>query len=396
MKRLKIGIFLDNYYPTVDGVVLVVDNLAKCLSKDNDVTVVVPYTSSYTEDKDRPYKVERINSIPLPFTDIRLGIETNKLTKEYHRLVKEKFDIIHIHSPFTIGSLGLRVAKKLNIPCIATMHTRFDYEIRKIANSNVIVNKVIKKIIKVYNKCDKCIAVNNAMIKVFYDYGYKYTPTVIYNGTDLLPLKNVKENLTRVNQLYNLTEDETVLLFVGRITDIKNIFFILDSLKLLKEDGIKFKMLYVGTGPDESKLKNKILEYHLEDCVITTGKIMDRTLLSAIYKRADLFLFPSLFDASSLVQIEAAVNETPGLFIERSVTADTITNNVNGYTCELDTKIYKDKIKEILSDETKLKKVSKKARTMLGKDWSSISKETYKLYLEEILKKQEKNKSKNK
>ena len=64
-KRLKIGIFMDSFYPAIDGVVLVVDNLARTLSKFNDVTVIVPQTESYVEDEKRPYKVIRISSIPV-------------------------------------------------------------------------------------------------------------------------------------------------------------------------------------------------------------------------------------------------------------------------------------------------------------------------------------------
>lgn len=388
MKRLKIGIFMDNYYPAVDGVVLVVDNLAKSLVKYNDVTVIIPYTSTYEDDINKPYKIIRINSFHIPFTEYRVGKISNKISKEYRMLIKENFDIIHIHSPFTIGSLGVKIAKKLNIPCIATMHTRFDFEIRRIIDKDTVVNQIIKRLIKVYNNCDHCIAINQAMIKVFKDYGYTGTPTIIYNGTDLKPLKKVEENIEKVNQKFNLKSDEFVFLFVGRITSIKNIFFILESLKLLKQDNFPFKMIYVGSGPDENKLKKKIKEYKMENDIIMTGKIMNRTLLSSIYKRANLFLFPSLFDASSLVQIEAAVNETPGLFIENSVTADTVTNNVNGFTCELDETKYKEKIKEIMNNPQKLKKVAINARKMLGKNWDEIAKETYQLYLKEIEKKQ--------
>ena len=378
---------MDNFYPTIDGVVLVIDNLARMLAKYNDVTVVVPYTNTADEDFTRPYEIIRIGSIHVPFSEYRVGKVTTKLSRDYKKLLEKDFDIIHIHSPFTIGSLGLRVAKKLNIPCIATMHSRFDFEIRKIVNNKFIVNEIIKKLIKVYNKSDKCIAVNHAMIKVFKDYGYKYEPVVIYNGTDLLPLKEKEKNIRNVNKLYDIDKDELVFLFVGRLTDIKNIFFILDSLKLLKEDGIKFKMLYVGTGPDENKLKNEIEKYNMKDCITLTGRLTDRILLSSIYARADLFLFPSLFDASSLVQIEAAINETPGLFIEGSVTSDTVVNNVSGFTSKLDIVEYKNRIKEIINNEKLLKKVSVNARKMLGKNWKEIADETYNLYIEEIEKK---------
>ena len=189
-KRLKIGLFLDSFFPNIDGVVNVVDNLAKELSKYNDVVVVVPYTESVNEDKDRPYKVIRINSLPVPFTDYRVSLMQTRINESYKILLEEKFDIIHIHSPLAIGLLGLKVAKKLNIPCIATMHTRFDFEIRKRVNNQFIIDNIISRFIKVYNACDKCIAVNNAMKKVFKDYGYLYEPVVIYNGTDLTTCKD--------------------------------------------------------------------------------------------------------------------------------------------------------------------------------------------------------------
>ena len=383
-RRLKIGIFMDSFYPTIDGVVLVIDNLAKELSKYNDVVMVVPYNSSYKEDKNRPYKVIRIRSMKLPTTEYRVGIHKTNTSKTFRELLNEHFDIIHIHSPFTIGKLGIRLAKRLKIPVIGTFHTRYDFELNKRLKNEFITNIVIKDIAKTFNKCDKCIAINSKMIGVFKDYGYKGKPTIIYNGTDLKPLKNKDEAINKVNKMFNLKKDETLLLFVGRITSVKNIFFILDSLKLLNEDNYNFKMLFVGEGADYNRLVKTIKEYNLEDKVTATGPINDRDTLSAIYTRADLFLFPSLFDASSLVQIEAAVNETPGLFIEGAVTADTVENDVSGYTCELDNVIYKDKIKKILANKKKHKEVSINARKMLGKSWDTIAKETYNLYIKEI------------
>ncbi len=386
-KRLKIGLFLDSFFPAIDGVVNVVDNLAKELSKYNDVVVVVPYTESINEDKDRPYKVIRIKSLPVPFTDYRVSLMQTRINESYKILLEEKFDIIHIHSPLTIGSLGLKIAKKLNIPCIATMHTRFDFEIRKRVNNQFVIDNIISRFIKVYNSCDKCIAVNNAMKKVFKDYGYLYEPVIIYNGTDLTTCKD-KEIINKINVKYSLENIYPIFLFVGRIIDIKNIFFILDSLKLLKEEGYMFKIIYVGDGFDLKELQKRIVEYDMQDYCITTGMVTDRNIISGFYKRADLFLFPSLFDASSLVQIEAAVNETPGVFIEGSVTSDTVINNVSGFTSSYSVNDYKEKIKEIISDKSKLKIVGKNAKEMLGKNWKNIARETYELYLKEIEKKE--------
>lgn len=65
MKKLKIGLFLDNYFPTEDGVVMVVEHLAEEYQKYADVVVVVPKTE-YEED--RGYPIIRVKSMKVPLT----------------------------------------------------------------------------------------------------------------------------------------------------------------------------------------------------------------------------------------------------------------------------------------------------------------------------------------
>ncbi|MBE6144745.1 MAG: glycosyltransferase family 4 protein [Firmicutes bacterium] len=388
-KRLKIGIFMDSFYPAIDGVVVVIDSLARALARYHDVTVVVPYTKTYKEDYKKEYKIIRIDSIKIPYTEHRLGLMPRKKSKIYKELLNERFDVIHIHSPFTMGKLGIKLAHDLNIPCIGTVHTRFEFDIKRITNQKWLVNKVMKFIINVFNKCDKCIVVNEPLTDDIKKYGYKYEPVVIHNGTDLRPLEDVKHNLEATNKIYKLENKDIVLLYVGRIIDYKNIFFILDALKLLKEDNIKFKMLYVGSGPDEDRLKTKIKQYHMEKDIILTGRIEDRLVLSSIYARADLLLFPSLMDTSSLVRIEAAVNKTPGLFIKDSMVGKTIEDSKNGFLSELDEVKYKNRIKEIINNKDLLKKVSINAQKTLGISWEQIANITCDEYLKSI---EEKNK----
>ena len=184
-------------------------------------------------------------------------------------------------------------------------------------------------------------------MKVYDDYGYTGKYKIINNGTDLQIVKNKKKALERVNNLFKLDKNEILFLFVGRIIEVKNIFFILDVLKELKRRKFKFKMIYVGDGPDYKELCKKVKDYGMSKEIILAGKILDRELLEEIYYRANLFLFPSLFDSSSLVQIEAASQETPTLFLEGAVTADTVENNINGFTAKYDVNLFADRIEEI-------------------------------------------------
>ena len=382
MKKLKIGIFIDEWYPNIDGVIVVVENLIKNLSKYADVTLVIPKMNSSMEKY--PCKTIEINSIPVLVADYRIGLvdlEYLKLKKQFKDI---DFDIIHIHSPFSLGRLGIRIAKSKNIPVVATMHTRWEFEFEKYLKSKGIAKLCIKRLIKSYNKCNNCIALNKSLIKVYKDYGYKGEFEIINNGTDLEIVKDKKKTLEKINGLFNLKKNDNVLLFVGRIVSFKNIFFILDTLKELKNRKFDFKMIYVGDGPDYELLEKKIKEYNLSNEVILAGKIIDRELLKSIYYRANMFLFPSLFDSSSLVQIEAASQETPTIFVEGSVTADTIDNNINGFTAKEDVLAFADRIEEIFKNKELYNKVQKNAKKDLAKPWKEVAKETYEYYLKVI------------
>ena len=115
-----------------------------------------------------------------------------------------------------------------------------------------------------------------------------------------------------------------------------------------------------------------------------TGNITDRWELASYYQRADLLLFPSFYDASSIVQIEAASQKTPGIFLENTATSATVTDNVNGYISKNSPDAYSDKIIEVLSDPKKYKAVCEKAYQDLYKTWSEVTNEIYNNYIKLI------------
>lgn len=376
MKKLKIGIFMDDFYPSVNGVIKVMDNYARRLSKVADVVIVVPYVDKHYSDN-FPYKVIRIKSHKLHVLDYHLGrfILGHKVEEE---LLNENFDIIHIHSPFMLGYHGVRIAKKLNIPCVATMHTQFYLEFKRYSKSDFISKRLTNMIMRVFNKCYKCYAVNDNVADLYVKYGALERPGVLPNGTELKLLGDgvCKE----INKRYGFTKDEKVLLFLGRVNILKNILFIVDVAKVLKEKGFKFKLMFVGPLEDGDKLLKKINEYKLNDDIIITGKVMDRDLIAKIYKRANLFVFPSLYDASSLVQIEASSQKTPTIFIEGATTACSVVNNQNGFLAPNDVNLFADRIIEIFNDNELYKKVSEGAYKELYRDWDSLTKDLYKEY----------------
>ena len=390
-EKLTIGIFNDSFYPLTDGVISVVDNYARRLSQYANVIVFVPkYFRKKYDDSVFPYKVVRCQALKVPRLDYSFPIP--KLDPKFIlTLRKYKFDIIHVHSPFPIGRAGLRYAVKHNIPCVATMHTQFKQDLKKFFKIEKIAERYNKHLIKFFNKCDECWAVNQEVARIYHEeYGYKCLPRVMNNATEMVTVDK-NEAFETINKKYNIKPDEKVFIFVGRINTLKNILFIADSVAKVKQmkPDLKFKMLYVGSGRDEDKLNKRIKELNLENDVIMCGKVSDRKLLAQLYSRADLMLFPSVYDCSSIVQIEAASQKTPVLFLKNTATASMIEDNINGFLSEYNINDYAKRITEIIQNDDLYKTVSENAHKMLYKTWNDTVDEAYEIYKTLIRQKQE-------
>ena len=388
-KKLLIGIFTDAFLPMIDGVGMVVDNYARNLVQYADVYVFAPrYINNSMDDSVFPYKVIRCQSLKIPLIDYSLPLP--KLDWNFEKtLNKYHLDLVHIHSPFTIGKVGVKYAKRHHIPVIGTMHSQYKQDFYRAVRNDFIARKLTKQLIKVYDKCDECWAVNSEVAKIFYEeYDCQKYPKVFNNATEMESLSNPLEGMDYVNSKYHLKK-EKVCLFVGRLNALKNVFFIIDVLeKIQAQSKIPFKMFFVGTGQDEEELKKYVKKKGLDKKVLFVGKITDRKILSYYYARSDLFVFPSLYDASSIVQIEAASQHTPTIFLEGSATSCTVTDNVNGYIEKNDVNLFAKRIIKILENDQERKKIGDNAFRDLYKSWSDNIKEVYANYEKLIKNKQ--------
>ena len=385
MKKITIGLFNDSFPPMVDGVGMVVDNYARRLCEVANVYVIVPKYKEFYDDSSLPYKVIRCKSIKVPFLDYSLPIPLFD-REAMNEINKIKFDIIHIHSPFTIGKLGVKIGKKLKIPIIGTMHSQYKQDFYRAVKMKWLSNLLTKKIVRVFDKCSQCYAVNSGMAKLYYeDYGVRELPKVLNNATEMKLVKNTKSSRERINVLHKLNDKDKVFLFVGRINKLKNIYFIVDCLKLLnyRKLNFKYKMLFVGDGQDFEVLKYYIDISKMNDNIILCGSVKDRELLRDYYVRSDLFLFPSLYDASSIVQIEAAAQKVPTIFLDGSKTSSDIVHGVNGMIAK-NKREFSDMIYDLMTDRELYNKVSNGCYRDVYRNWDNVVDDVYKKYLEFI------------
>ena len=375
----KVGLFIDTWYPMVDGVIKVVDNYARRLTQYCDVVVFCPETRGYSKEDDDalPYKVVRCNSLPLIHYDY--DVPTPVLDPLFNaQVIKSGIDLVHIHSPFTVGLAGVLYGKLHKLPVVATLHSQYKQDFEKPLKIKPALNVAMDGIMRVFNACDECWAVNEGIKELYQtEYGLTAPCKVRLNATDHRPVANPAEAAAEVNRTYGIPDDATVFLFVGRINFIKNIDFTVRTLAKAKAMGLSnFRMLFAGRGQDEEALALLVAREGLKDEVIMCG-LTDKVMLEKLYSRAKLFLFPSLYDANSLVQIEAACQGTPTVFLEGARTAATVTPGVNGFVSAPGEENYARTIMDILADDATYARVSAAARRDLYLNWDDVVRDVY-------------------
>ncbi|NLM36278.1 MAG: glycosyltransferase family 4 protein [Clostridiales bacterium] len=381
--ELVVGQFNDSYEPVMDGVANVTKNYAYWLEKKGCKTyVITPNVPGY-QDSSVP-EVIRYFSVPLPYRKpYRFGFPHFDYSFK-HDVKNIPFDIVHCHSPFSSGQLALKLAKKRGIPVVATFHSKFYDDFKDAVKLDSLAKFLTTIIIDFYNKVDSVWTVNQSTAATLKEYGYKGNIEVVYNGADF-PIQDDNEELTmKANEYLKVGENELVFLFVGQHIWQKNLKMLMEALRILKFKGLNYKMFFVGEGVAKKDLEKMVDEYNLNDCVKFLGLITDRSLLQLCFLRADLFLFPSLYDTSGIVVREAAAVKTPSLVIVDSNAAEGIEDNVNGFISDNHEEAFAQRIIEIIGDRENLKIVGEKAQKTIYRSWEDIVDEVKLRYIELI------------
>lgn len=369
-QKLKVLLGMDSYFPHVDGVVNCIHNYCLNMYKDVDLTLMVPDTGVLK--KEIPYKTIKCRSIYLPIIKFNYGLplRDRKFKKE---IMSEKYDIVYIHSPFNMAKLALNVAKKQGIPAVATFHSNMRPIFKSIVKSKWVAERMVQHLGRRYNKFDEIFVCSPLVEEQVRSFGCASKISYLPFGTDFKKCENLEEQKEIFNKAYNLNQEELVFIYVGRIQKLKRIDMILESLKIVKNNNIKFKFFVVGKGSE----LNSLIRYakklgFTEEEVIFTG-YLDGKLFPALFARADLLLFPSLYDNFGLVKVEASAYQTPGLFIENSCAGYEIVDNHNGFLSKDSVEEFADKIVSVVSDRQKLKQVGEKAGEEVYINWQECT-----------------------
>ncbi len=355
---MTVGLFVDSFYPNVDGVVVMVDSMARMLANLGHIVFVVT-TSNETNFEQLPYQVVCCPEVKAKgwYYGLARGSKNKKFVSQ---VLHFKPDVVHIHSPFAIGKLGVRVAKKLGLVPFATFHSQFHQDFYHVTKSKLLTKWAVKRVVGVFSQCQTVFVMSKELKELLFSYGYKGKTCMLPNFTKHNYPQNADQLAQRVNQAYGLQPNDVVFLYVGRLVELKGVLFLMQVLLQLKNK-LHFTMFFVGDGKDKQKMEQFVKENGLQNQVVFCGKILDEEWLQAHYVRAHLFLFPSLYDNDSLVQKEAAICKTATLFAENAITAHGVNDGVNGFLAPYEPNAYANKMLQILNQPNQLTLVENNA-----------------------------------
>lgn len=106
----------------------------------------------------------------------------------------------------------------------------------------------------------------------------------------------------------NIADNEFVMIHVGRFAKQKNHAFILSILEAFNKEKKDWKMIFVGSGPLESDIKQRSENAGLSEHILFLGNRKD---VCDLLSSADCFVFPSLHEGLGIVVIEAQAAALP-------------------------------------------------------------------------------------
>jgi len=388
-----VGQFNDSFQPITDGVAAVVRNyalkLGQMVGPQGGSFVIVPSFPGFT-DQDQGYQILRYRSLPMisrpPY---RIGLpEFDPAFKK--KLGSVPFDIVHAHCPFSAGKLALRVAKERNIPLVASFHTKYYDDILSAVRSKWLAQKILNFIMEFYSQADAVCTVNEATIEILNEYGYRGPVHVIENGTDLQaadPESRRSSAGNRVISELKIEDSEPVLFFIGQHIWQKNLRMLCEALRILKDrmqpvqdNGRAFRMFFIGDGDAAEEMQKLVAASHLESEISFLGAINDREFVRGMFERADLMLFPSMYDTGALVLRESAAALCPFVLIAGSTIAGDIRHGDNGFLSINDPAAYADTIINAMADPELRIAVGLRAQQTLYRSWGTVVGELFTEY----------------
>ena len=365
MKILHVAHF---FYPCLSagGVVNASYQIASKQSEDNDVKVISSDSCKerlkfpngrYDVDVDG-IKVDYFKNLSNGFK-LKTMLDTPLAAPFKIRNDIKGYDIIHIHEHRqTLAIFASYFARKNNIPYVVQAHGSVLPFFQKEGLKNIF-DKVFG--FKILHNASCVFALTEVEKEQYLKMGVDEDKIeIVPLGINLDEYENLPD-YGKFRSKFNIGENDKLILFVGRIHEIKGLGLLIDSFNDLinqhnenhsLEDISSSSIKLAIVGPDDGylvKLEDKIKEYSLEDNVIITGPLYKEEKQEALVD-CDLFVMPSKYESFTTSGLEAMACSKPLVLTKNNHIHDWVDGNV-GLACDDNKDSLREAIEKVLFDE---------------------------------------------
>ena len=329
---MRVVLTTESYLPYVSGVTISVESLARGLvARGHDVLVVAPRpapgaASVATGASGPPPEIAWLDSYQLP----RVAPPMYRMPwpHPWSPALRDARafdpDVVHAHSPFVTGLLGLRLARAVAAPLVFTHHTRFgDYGHYLGPLARLGAATVEAYLTRFRRACAAIIAPSQDLAAEIRIRGGARRIEVIPTGVDVAAIGAAAPVDPRARAGW--PEGATVVASLGRLAPEKSPDVVLDAVSHVPAA----RLLVIGGGPSEASLRERARRPDLAGRVAFTGALAHPDALARL-RGADLFAFASRTETQGLVLAEALAAGLPPVAIDGPGVADSVRDGVDG------------------------------------------------------------------
>ncbi len=245
---------------------------------------------------------------------------------------RRQYDQLFISTPGTMGLTALLAAKLMKLRTVGIYHTDFPTYIRCLTDDEALESLTWRYMYWFYSQCDQILVPSDYYRRYLIEHGFDASRlAVLPRGVDLERF-NPRHAQADFWPKQGGTAGRFTYLYVGRISDEKNVRLLLQAFDQVLQRGIDAQLAVVGDGP---LLKTLRKEYKAQrDRVLFTG-FLGGAELGAAYASSDVFVFPSTTDTFGNVVLEAQVSGLPAIVSDRGGPQEIVRGHQAGLAIDL-------------------------------------------------------------
>lgn len=322
---MRVAQFCESFPPVVNGAAVAARTLADALIRLN--VDVISYAPQYVGHADAS-DVRRFPSYAFPgHLDYPLAIPiAPRLRREF---AGAGFSAVQTHSPFALGSVGLRWGRSASIPVVTTYHTLYvEYAHYARGLPVGIVRGYLRRRSRDYcNACDRVIVPSEPIRDVLLEYGVRRPIHVVPTGLPIRPPAPRRPEFPRGE--LGIPEDAVLALYAGRLAREKNLEFLIRAFDMAGARCPAAWLLVAGGGPIEAEIRRFASGLASAARIVFAGNVRPERM-PEVYAGSDIFCFASLTDTQGLVLTEAKAAGLPAVAVARYGPATVVRHDEDG------------------------------------------------------------------